>query len=489
LLRLNPLHKITPSERPASIVDPFTCLITHWRRMKILTNTCLRYGALASFLYFACGSALTDSFTPAADMIRGGWQQADAELQDGKVLLIGGIDETGSFALANTQMFDPVSEKWNASGSMKTPRAFHTAVTLKNGKVLVAGGGGGTPEIPETFGTAELYDPTTGEWSETGSLLAPRAFGSMICLPNGKVLMAGGSPDFTGSFLTASSEVYDPEMEKWIATGPMTSPRVGFYLCLLKDGKVFAASGRDETGALTTTAEIYDPATGKWSATTSLPEAGVGQASMLADGRILFGGSSESTNLTTRSYVYDPTTTLWTQTGDMSEPRVSGYAVLLTNGKVICAGGANSLDQNTGFPISSVDIYDPATGTWSLGPELSMPRLFHVANLLINGKVLYAGGFNGAVVLETAELYDAATATGTQPRITEVARMPDGAFQLGFTNVPGATFTVHVKTDVTSTGGVLIGAARENSPGKFQFKDQSVEMNARRFYYVRTHLP
>src|SRR5271157_1525613 len=95
-----------------------------------------------------------------------------------------------------------------ATGNLSTGRLHHTATLLPNGKVLIAGGVYSTPPIPTTpffdfLATAELYDPATGKFTPTGSMSAHRAFHTAILLANGKVLIVGGG-------YSASAELYDP---------------------------------------------------------------------------------------------------------------------------------------------------------------------------------------------------------------------------------------------------------------------------------------
>ncbi len=73
-----------------------------------------------------------------------------------------------------------------ATGSLATARADHTATLLPNGKVLVAGGSSCV------LASAELYDPASGTWTATGSLATARDLHTATLLPNGKVLVAGG---------------------------------------------------------------------------------------------------------------------------------------------------------------------------------------------------------------------------------------------------------------------------------------------------------
>ena len=89
---------------------------------------------------------------------------------------------------ASVSMLSAASDTFAYTGSLNTARALHTATLLPNGKVLVAGGTPGSGSLS----SAEMYDPETGTWTNTDSLNTARYNHTATLLPNGKVLVAGG---------------------------------------------------------------------------------------------------------------------------------------------------------------------------------------------------------------------------------------------------------------------------------------------------------
>ena len=138
---------------------------------------------------------------------------------------------------------------------------------LPNGKVLVTGGsneaGYGT-----ALSSAELYDPATGTWTAAASMAAGRAWHTATLLGNGKVLVAGTTGlDVAQS---ASTELYDPASNTWASAGSMTSPRGWHTAVVLPNGKLLVAGGYHALTGIQTASELFDPATGKWSVTAEM---------------------------------------------------------------------------------------------------------------------------------------------------------------------------------------------------------------------------
>jgi hypothetical protein len=261
-------------------------------------------------------------------------------------------------------------------------------------------------------------------------MLEPRAGQSATLLPNGKVLIAGGmrrNQDFY-----KSAELYDPATGKFQATGDMAEQRVGHIAVLLRSGKVLVAGGwSGQTG--TDSAELYDPATGRFTAIAKMTaRRGRPSATMLADGDVLISGGADHDGpggTLASAEIFHAATLSFQATGDMHHARVSQTATLLMNGKVLVAGGKG--DSLT----ASAELYDPKTGTFTETGSLITARYKHTAGLLPDGRVLIAAGSNDhdwTGKLSSAEVYDPATGKFSQASAMNFARfkLPDAAVQL-----------------------------------------------------------
>ncbi len=294
-----------------------------------------------------------------------------------------------------------------ATGKLNVRRFSQTATLLPNGKVLITGGMEANGRYDAS---AELYDPRTGSFMTIASMATARSCHTATLLSNGKVLIAGGS-DGSGTNL-ATAELYDPATGTFHATGNLIGPRCGASAVLLKSGKVLliGGDGAHEDERLSS-AELYDPATGRFSATGSMQVArNTHSAVLLQDGRVLVvGGSSAGRYPNARIEgsveIYDPATGRFSMTGSLNTARHKMATVLLSDGRVLVVGGSNNQDWRGTY--ASAEIYNPATGHFSPAGNMAAARfkLTHAVVRLPNGRILIAGG------AERPEIYDPATNT------------------------------------------------------------------------------
>ena len=323
-------------------------------------------------------------------------------LRDGRVLVAGGLT-TGLTPTSTAELYDPRMGSFSATGSMGTARYGHTATVLADGRVLVAGGDGTTGAY---LASAELYDPGTGRFTPTGPLATARFGHTATLLADGKVLVAGGMPD--GSVSLRSAELYDPLTGRFAATGDMTAPRYLATATLLKSGEVLVAGG-DVFQPQTITepkpngsAELYDPRTGGFRSTGSMSVAQIGQVAVpLDNGRVIFAGGGDDT---IRSY--EPAGGSFASAGRMLKPRAGVAAVKLQTGVVLFVGGAHNVCCDEWEHYASGELYYPDGNRSSPSGSMIETRANETATLLVDGRVLIAGGENSSKgVLNSAELF------------------------------------------------------------------------------------
>jgi len=356
---------------------------------RVRTHLWIVGGCLLSSLWGARVVHAQDVWTAAQNVMATPRDAHAALVIGGRVLIIGGRTNPGGTTTARTEFFDPVSSQFTATGSMAGSRSFFPPVVLDNGKVLAAGG-----YRQSTFGrtirVAELFDPTSGTWTATGSMEATREQHTATKLANGHVLIAGG---FSNNVILASAEIYDPATSRFSVTGKMRATRFG-HTASLTGGQVLVIGGRttgDVSRALT---EFFGA--GAWTEGPRLRQDRYRHtATTLPDGRILITGgySSSHANTLASAEIYNPLDkTFRLLPATMSDTRMDHTVTLLPDGRVLIAGGWSSVKKST---VASVDIFDPAAEAFTAIAPLPVSRHEHTATLLPDGKtVLVAGGLH-----------------------------------------------------------------------------------------------
>ena len=283
-------------------------------------------------------------------------------LPDGSVLVVGGLTDSqgGPKSFRSTYRLKPGALEWVRSGDLNSARSGPAGSVLKDGRILVAGGWySDMPDAPPVLviASAELFDPATGRWSRTGSLARARLGASAATLSDGRVLIAGGWGDiprdvegpYGFSDELASAEIFDPATGTFSETGSLPWPASWASLIPLADGGALIVSGYR--------AARFDVATGQWAETPPMHLRGdahfysswVRTAVPLPGGEVLVAGGFVETDdneegstkpFSKRAEVYDPAAGEWTEITRMPVGRVGAAGVRLGDGSVLIAGGA-----------------------------------------------------------------------------------------------------------------------------------------------------
>lgn len=350
-------------------------------------------GAITTYTILAVAEdhTLSATFILAGPSIVGRSGHSATLLADGKTLVAGGSspEPSSSTALRSSLLYDGATQSWSPSGSLGQGRTDHSATRLQDGTVLVAGGIQGSTWLS----SAEVYDPAAASWTPAGSLGQARSGHSATLLPDGRVLVAGGL-DAAGPLSTA--EIYDPATRRWTPADGLATARSGHSATLLADGTVLVAGGLAAGGAVLPS-ERYNPGTGAWTVTTGgLAEARSGHtATLLADGTLLVAGGTGHAGALSSAERFDPGTGTWAPTGGMASSRTGHQATLLPNGTVLVSGGKGGTTV-----LLTTEVYDPASGAWNLAEPLQTARSGHTATLQPDGSVLLAFGTRETQALE-----------------------------------------------------------------------------------------
>jgi hypothetical protein len=365
--------------------------------------------------------------TPAPKLDIGRWGFTATRLADGRLLLSGGYTAAelkkacahfvgmgcATPTSATAEIYDPRTRSFAPTGSMTSPRYMHQAVLLRDGRVLLIGGG----DDPTT---AEIYDPATGRF---------RALGSM-------------HQDTSGD----AGPIYTPAPSELAGLKVLESQIENQTITVLVDGRVLIEGGQDLAGDSSNAVTIFDPTTDSFSNQPGMPTRWKdASASLLPDGRVLLTGGLDTSDydpaadtywISDQAWLFDPATNSFSKAGRTLIFRDGGSQVALRDGRVLVLGGVlDATNPGCGSSIPA-EVYDPSTGRFSVAGGLS-PRATAMPVRIPDGRVLLLGGLTDDcnTYVQDVEAYDPDTgkvsllASGVLPWVAPAAL--DGAFSLG----------------------------------------------------------
>jgi Transmembrane protein 131-like N-terminal/Galactose oxidase, central domain len=439
-------------------------------------------------------------FDHQAVLINTGASGAD----NGMVLVAGGFDSAGNPQNA-AMLYNPATGTFTATSPMTTTRAFFTAtfldpavVSAHGGEIFIAGGDGGG--LPAGAGTAELFDPTTNKFTAISAPMnEARAFHGAVLLKNGKVLLFGGRVHFNPGL--ADAEIFDPATETFTPTNSAACPGATFPAnppagcmidtaygqqgVLLSDGTVMITGGFKSVRGV----EFFDPNTNTFNLSTTAdpladrgglgmpgPDDGGYTATLLPDGdHVLIAGGAPWLDFHNTAELYDASQASVAGLGFMVSSFAAAASAALPGGRILMTGGASG--EQLGGPTTSAELFDfPSTSF--LCPDGSTPmdnptmpcsitmndeRFFHTATLIPSGtdagQVLIAGGDQGSTGgSPTAELFNPSAGT-----FSCVDGLSSTTFQCN-PSMTSARFghTATLLTSGTESGEILITGGSNN---------------------------
>jgi Domain of unknown function (DUF1929)/IPT/TIG domain/Glyoxal oxidase N-terminus len=359
-----------------------------------------------------------------------------------------------------------VKGQWSTLNYSMTINPIHVAL-MHNGKILVTTGSGncppsqsGCPSGPPYNGSnrsgAVVLDPVAKSITQL-SVSYDMFCNSMTVLPDGRVMVNGGTISYDPFRGIQKTTLFDPATNAFTAVQDMAHGRWYPTVTLLSDGRVMAFSGSDENAATNQTVEIYTLGSG-WSSPVNsgwIPPL-YPRMHLLPSGKVFYSGPSAT------SYYFNPSNQSWTTVGTtkLGADRTYGSSVLLPltpannyDPKVLILGGGNAATATT-----ELIHLGSSSPSWSWGPDMSQARLDMGAVILPTGGVLALGGSahdeDASTASLNADLYNpgsnsfSSAGANSYPRLyhTVALLLPDATVWLAGSNPSRGNYESHMES-------------------------------------------
>jgi len=293
----------------------------------------------------------------------------------------------------DARVWNPVTNTFTSAFSPGTNIFCAGHCGLPDGRVLVVGGHSGAHVgVPD----ANIFTPSTGNWTQMQPMAYQRWYPTATALPDGRVIVTSGEDNCNGCYALIP-EIYSPQTNTWTQlSGASLSLPYYPHVFVLPDGRVLVSSTSEDS----IVSQVLDIGAQTWSVVDPIPVDG-GSATMFLPGLVMKSGTSADPDLPSRpsaatTYVLDTTqpSPIWEETAPMAYPRTYHDLTLLPDGNVLATGGGTTTDPvDPGGAVRPAELWSPATRTWTTMASLAVARLYHsIALLLPDARVLVAGG-------------------------------------------------------------------------------------------------
>ena len=272
----------------------------------------------------------------------------------------------------------------------------------------------------EAMCSCQLAFSTVGSWTTQAGPPAPITTNNVVALADGRVAIFGGLTLQTGQ-PSNQTVLYDPSKNTWTSGAPMPGLPYPDVVLVLHDGTVLLEGGSDQNGISGVT-WVYDPASSTWSQAGNVLEPRSGPSiALLSDGRLLIagggvalvqpvtlpnGGVSNYQDVASAE-IFDPQTRRWSRAGRLNNARGGIALMALPNGGALAAGGCIQTGVFPAPGLTTAEVFDPATDTWSQTTPLPAPVCGGTGVALRDGRVLLLDQTLFGNSSDDAFLYDA----------------------------------------------------------------------------------
>lgn len=344
-----------------------------------------------------------------------------------------------SFLILLPGTMQAAEEGWQPKADLLEIKDRMNLVSV-NGKLYAIGGLSGKKYI----NAIDEYEVETDKWTTKTTFPTGGRSSSSSVVIDGKIYITGGVA--SSGAVTKSLDIYDPSTNVWTKGADLPVTLAG-HSSQVVNNKIIVVGGFTRFNDAVTTTYEYDVSTNSWSKKADMLESRRYTSSALIDGKIYAtGGYNDSKGVLSSVEEYDPVKNIWTKKTDMPKERYN-TATISHNGLMYVIGGALATASLSGPATDAVDIYDPKTDKWSIGPSLDIPR-HSIAVAELDGKLYIAGGSNSSTYYNNFEVLDVASEPPAELPVSENPNPPVETEEPQESTVPAGNRAILVVTMV-----------------------------------------